>query len=113
MLEKDSIFMLQVFFWGMSAITGITAGWFTMRGTGQTTPEKEATKEQYRQRWQQIRDRKLLQLPEGVISGFLDWKRSLPGQSLKLFNWLIKSRLNLGGGSLPGWVLPSSDFNMF
>lgn len=95
MLEKDSIIMMQMFFWGLSAITGITAAWFTMRGTGQTSLEKEETQKKYRQRWQQIRDLNFLQLPEQLILGALAWERSLPSKLSKILDWLFDISVNM------------------
>ncbi len=78
MLDRNSVFALEIGMWGIGAILGIAAAFFQFRESGQTSREKETTKDWYRKKWKIIRDSKTTELPEKLVKSAIRWKKLLP-----------------------------------
>ena len=93
MLDRNSVFVLEIMSWTICALAGIAVAWFQFCESGQTKEEKEATRERYGRKWERIRDTEILQLPERTIDFLLSQKAVVPSVWIKFFKWPIENKL--------------------
>ncbi|MGP0593947.1 hypothetical protein ACTRXD_15595 [Nitrospira sp. T9] len=88
MLDKNSVWVLQIMAWAICGIAGMTAAWFQFRESGQTSQEKQSTQDWYRNRWEKIQDTGIFNISESVIHDLLKWKNSLSLRVRDKLEWM-------------------------